>query len=107
MWCRANVVQAGVVHWKQDGSTIQMRLPGPHSAVTSQQQLDMVTGTVQRMVEVELEPTEMWLALCELDIECYVSSYNPSYITEALQRLMIQPKMKRKMKGMIKKCWRG
>ena len=89
--------------WKQDGSTIQMRLPDPYSAVTSQQQLDRVTGTVQRMMEVELEPTEMWLALCELDIECYVSSYNPSYIAQALQRLMIQPKMKRKMKDMMRK----
>ena len=57
-----------------------MRLPDPHSAVTSQQQLDRITGTVQRMMEVELEETEMWLALCELDIECYVTSYNPSYI---------------------------
>ena len=89
--------------WKQDGSTIQMRLPDPYSAVTSQQQLDRVTGTVQRMLEVELEPTEMWLALCELDIECYVSSYNPSYIAQALKRLMIQPKMKRKMKDMMRK----
>ena len=93
--------------WKQDGSYIQMRLPDPHSDVTSQQQLDRVIGKVQRMMEVELEPTEMWLALCELDIECYVSSYNPSYVAPALQRLMIQPKMKRKMKVMIKKCWRG
>ena len=91
--------------WKQDGSYIQMRLPDPHSAVTSQQQLDRVTGTVQRRMEVDLEPTEIWLALCELDIECYdiVSSYNPSYIAQALQRLMIQPKMKRKIKGMMRK----
>ena len=87
--------------WKQEGSTIQMRLT--NSAVTSQQQLDRVTGTVQRMMAVELEPTEMWLALCELDIECYVSSYNPSYIAQALQRLMIQPKMKSKMKEMMRK----
>ena len=65
--------------WKQDGSYIQMRLPDPHSAVISQQQLDRVTGTVQRMMEVELEPTEMWLALCEINIECYdIVSYNPS-----------------------------
>ena len=49
-----------------------MRLPDPHSAVTSQQQLDWMTGTVQRMMEVELEESELWLALCELDIECYV-----------------------------------
>ena len=67
-------------NWKQDGSCIQMRLPDPHSAVTSQQQLGRVTGTVQRMMKVELEPTGMWLAPCELDIECYVSSYNASYI---------------------------
>ena len=32
--------------WKQDGSYIQMRLPDPHSAVTSQQQLERITGTV-------------------------------------------------------------
>ena len=50
-------------------------------------------------MEVELEPT----VLCELDIECYVSYYNPSYIAQALQRLMIQPKMKRKMKDMMRK----
>ena len=43
-----------------------------HSAVTSQQQLDRITGTVQRMMEVELEETDMWLAQCKLDIECYV-----------------------------------
>ena len=89
--------------WKQDGSYIQMRLPDPHSAVTSQQQLDRVTGTVQRMLEVDLEPAVLWLALCELDMECYVSSYNPSYIAQALQRLMIQPKMKRKMKDTMRK----
>ena len=88
--------------WKQDGSCIQMRLQDPHSAVTSQQQLDRVTGTVQRMMEVELEETEMGLALCELDIECYVASYNPRYIAQALQRLMIQLKMKRKMKDMTR-----
>ena len=70
--------------WKQDGSNIQMQLPDPHSAVTSQQQLDRITGTVQRMMEVELKETEMWLALCELDIEYYVSSYNPSYIAQTL-----------------------
>ena len=64
--------------WKQDGSYIQMRLPDPHSAVTSQQQLDRITGTVQTVMEVELKETEMWLALCELDIECCVSSYNPT-----------------------------
>ena len=84
--------------WKQDGSNIQMQLPDPHSAVTSQQQLDRITGTVQssqqqldritgtvqRMMEVELKETEMWLALCELDKEYYVSSYNPSYIAQTL-----------------------
>ena len=89
--------------WKQDGSYIQMRLPDSHSAVTSQQQLDRITGTVQRMMEVELEESEMWLALCELDIECYVSSYNPSYIAQALKRLMIQPKMKREMEDMMRR----
>ena len=57
---------------KQDGSYIQMRLPDSHSAVTSQQQLDRITGTVQRMMEVELEPTEMWLALCNYKL--YASS---------------------------------
>ena len=82
--------------WKQDGSTIQMRLRDPHSAVTSQQQLDRVTGTVQRMMEVVLEPTEMWLALCKLNIECYASSYDPSYIAQALQRLVIQPILSRR-----------
>ena len=63
-----------------------MRLPDPHSAVTSQQQLDRVTGTVQKVLEVELQNAEMGLALWELDIECYVSSYNPSYnvIAQAL-----------------------
>ena len=45
----------------------------------------------------------MWLALCELDIECYVSSYNPSYIAQALKRLMIHPKTKREMKDMMRK----
>ena len=89
--------------WKQDGSTIQMRLPDSYSDVTSQQQLDRVTGTVQRMMEAELETTEMWLALCELDIECYVSSYNPSYIAQVLQRLMIQPKLKKEIKDMMRK----
>ena len=52
---------------------------------------------------MELEETEMWLALCEIDIEWYVSSYNPSYIAQALKRLMIQPKMKREMKDMMRK----
>ena len=85
---------------KQDDSFVQIRLPDPHSAVTSQQQLDRVTQT---MMEVELEATEMWLALCELDIECYVSSDNPSYIAQALQRLMIQPTMKREIKDMMRK----
>ena len=89
--------------WKQDGSYIQMRLPDPHSAVTSQQQLDMVTGTVQKMMEVELKETEIWIALCELDIEWHVSSYKPSYIAQALKRLMIQLKMKREMEDMMRK----
>ena len=90
---------------KQDCSYIQMRLPDPHSAVTSQQQLDRATGTAQRIMEVELEETEMWLAraLCELDIECPVSSYNPSCTSQALKRLVIQPKMKREMKDVMRK----
>ena len=89
--------------WEKDGSYIQMRLPDPHSVVTSQRQLDRITSTVQRMMEVELEEAEMWLALCKLDIECCVSSYNPSYIAQALKRLMIQPKMKREMKEMMRR----
>ena len=89
--------------WKQEGSYIQMRRPDPYSALTSQQQLDRITDTVQRMMEVELEETEMWLALCELDIEYYVSFYNPSYIAQALKRLMIQPNMKIEMKDMMRK----
>ena len=54
--------------------------------VTSQPQMDRdkLRGTVQRMLEVELEETEMWSALCELDIECCVSCYNPRYIAQAL-----------------------
>ena len=68
-----------------------------------QQQLDRITGIVQRMMEVELEESEMWVALCELDIECYTSSYNPSYIAQALKRLMMQPKMKKEMKEMWRK----
>ena len=84
-----------------------MRLPDPHSAVSSQQQLDRITVTAQMMMEVELEETEMWLALCELDIECHVSSYNPSYIAQALKRLLIQPKKRREMKDMMRKMlWR-
>ena len=55
------------------------------------------------MIEVELEETEMWLALCELNIECHVSSYNPSHIAQALKRLTIQPKMKREMKDIKRK----
>ena len=54
------------------------------------------------MMEVELEEAEMWLALCEVDVECYDSSY--IMIAQALKRLMIQPKMKemmRKMSGRI------
>ena len=84
---------------------LQMRLPSPYSTVTSQQQdlVDRVKGTVQRMLEVELEETEMWLALCELDIECYVSSYNPKYIAQALSSLILQPKLTRKTKEMMRK----
>ena len=56
------------------------------------------------MMAVELEETEMWLALCELlDIECYVSSYNPSYIAPALTRLTIHPKMRSEMDDMMMK----
>ena len=54
------------------------------------------------MLEVELEGTEMWLALCELDIECYVSSYNPKYIVQAASSLISQPKL-RKPKEMMRK----
>ena len=79
-----------------------MRLLDPHSDVTSQQQLDRITGTVQRMMKVELNETEMWIALCKLDIECYVSSYNPSYIAKAMKRLMIQPRMRREAKDMMR-----
>ena len=89
--------------WKQDQSYIQMRLLSPYSTVTSQQQVDRVKGTVQRMLEVDLEETEMWLALCELDIECYVSSYNPKYIAQALSSLISQPKLTRKTKEMMRK----
>ena len=57
---------------------------------------------MQRMLEVELEETEMWLALCELDIECYVSSYNPKCIAQALSSLIMQPKLTRKTKEMMR-----
>ena len=80
-----------------------MRLPSPYSTVTSQQQVDRIKGTIQRMLEVELEETEMWLALCELDIECYVSSYNPKYIAHALSSLISQQKLTRKTKEMMRK----
>ena len=89
--------------WKQDERYIQMRLPSPYSTVTSQQQVDRVKGTVQRMLEVALEGTEMWVALCEPDIECYVSSYNPMYIAQALSSLILQPKLTRKTKEMMRK----
>ena len=89
--------------WQQDESIIQMRLLNPCSTVTSQQQVDRIKGTVQRMLEVELEESEMWLALCELDIDCYVSYYNPGYVTQALSSLMIQPKLKEKTKEMMRK----
>ena len=67
-----------------------MRLPSSYSTVTSQQQVlvDRVKGTVQRMLEVELEETEMLSAVCELDEECHVSSYSPKYIAQALSRLV-------------------
>ena len=57
------------------------------------------------MLEVELEETEMWLALCELDIECYVSSYNPKYndIAHALSSLISQQKLTRETKEMMRK----
>ena len=83
---------------KHDESIIQMRLPSPHSTAPGQQQVDMIKGTVQMMLEVELEETEMWLALCELDTECYVSCYNPRYITQALSSLLIQSKLKEETK---------
>ena len=89
--------------WLKDESFIQMRLTSPHSTVTRQQQLDRVKGTVQRMMEVELEETEMWLALCELNLECYVSSYNPKYIAQALSSLKSQTKLTRKTKEMMRK----
>ena len=96
--------------WEKEGGCIQMRLPDPHSAViiTSQQQLDRpkdnwhCTKDDGGRVEVELEEAEVWLALCVLDIECYASSYKPSYIAQALTRLMIQPKMKQEMKQMMR-----
>ena len=71
--------------------------------MTSKQQVDRIKGTIQRMLEVELEETEMWLALCELDIECYVSSYNPKYIAHALSSLISQQKLTRKTKEMMRK----
>ena len=55
------------------------------------------------MFEVELEETKMWLALCELDIGCYVSCYNPRYIAQALASLLIQLKLTRKTKTMMRK----
>ena len=82
--------------WTKDESCIQMRLPSPYSTVTSQQQVDIVKGTGQMMLEVELEETEMWSALCELGIECYVSSYNPKCIAQALASLISQPQLTRK-----------
>lgn len=89
--------------WKQDEGIIQMRLPSPYSTVTSQQQVDWIKGTVQMLLEVELKETEMWLALCELDIECHVSCYNPRYITQALASLLLQPELTRKTKAMMRK----
>ena len=80
-----------------------MRLPSPYSTVTSQQKVDRIKGTVQRMLEVELEETENWLALCELDIECYVPCYNPRCLTQALASLLLQPKLTRKTKEMMRK----
>ena len=46
---------------------------------------------------------EVMLAVCKLNMECYVSSYNPSYIAQALKRLMIQPAMKRDADDMLRK----
>ena len=89
--------------WLKAESYIQMRLLSPYSTVTSQQQVDRVKGTVQRMLEVELEETEMWSAVCELNIECYVSSYNPRYTAQALSSLTSQPKLTRKTKEMMRK----
>ena len=37
--------------WKQDEIIIQMRLPRPYSTVTSQQKVDRIKGTVQRMLD--------------------------------------------------------
>ena len=70
--------------------------------ISPHQQLDRIAGTVQRTMEVELKETEMWLALCELDVERYVSSYT-SYIAQALKGLRIRPKMKREMKDTMRK----
>ena len=55
------------------------------------------------MLEVELEETEIWVALCELEIECYVSCYNPRYIAQALASWLTQPKLARKTKEMRRK----
>ena len=90
----------------KDESCIQMRLPSPYSTVISQQQVDRVKGTLQRMLEVELEDIEMWSALCELGRECYGCSYNPKYITQTLASLVSQPKLTRKTKDMMRKLSR-
>ena len=52
---------------------------------------------------MELEESEMWLALCELDIECHVSSYNPKYIAQALPSLISQQKLTRTTKERMRK----
>ena len=54
------------------------------------------------MLEVELEENEMWSALCELDIECDASSYNPKDIAQALAGLTSQPDLTRKTKHMTR-----
>ena len=92
----------------KDESCIQMLLHSPYSTVTSQQQVDRVNGTVQRMLEAELKETAMWLALCKLNTECYdiVSSYNPKCIAQALSSLIRQPKVTIKTNEMMKKLLR-
>ena len=87
--------------WK-DESSIQMRLPSPYSTVASRQQVGRIKGAVQRVLEIELEETEMWVSLFEIDIECYRSCYNPRYIAQTLASLLIQPKLTRKTKEMAR-----
>ena len=76
--------------------------------MNSQQNVDRVKGTVQSMLEVELEETEMWPDVCELEIERYVSSYNPKYRAEALSSLISHPRLTRKTKEMMRVwCYGG